>query len=104
MENKELIEKLIAMQGKIMPALDRYEAADELPHDLRKAKENVVLWTREVEREGTTKDPHEWPVKQFAQALRKHIAMFDDHTVKDRIREYEELVGKMPYNFDKALR
>lgn len=100
--NRQLLEKIIAMQDKIMPTLDSFEAKGELPADLRKAKENIQMWDAEVEKEdGHDKGYREWPPKKFAKELHKHISMFDDHTIKDLIREYNELVGKLDYDFDR---
>lgn len=104
-EQRELLQKIIAMQDKIMPALEEYEANGEnnLPADLRKAMENIQMWDAEVEREmGDDKSYREWPPKQFAHQLEKHITLFKDHTLKDRIREYNQLVGRLPYDFDRA--
>ena len=99
---RDLLGKIIAMQDKIMPALDRYEAADELPADLRKAKENIQMWDKEVERaDGRDKAYREWPPKQFAHALKKHLSMFDNHTTKEWIQEYERLVERLHYDADR---
>ncbi|MCD8316957.1 MAG: hypothetical protein LUB61_06110, partial [Eggerthellaceae bacterium] len=83
------------------PALDEFEANDELPADLRKAKEDIIMWSDEVTKvDGRDKAYRGWEPKKFAKVLNEHISMFDNHTVRERIQEYEELVAKLPYDED----
>ncbi len=99
---RDLLEKIIAMQDKLMPALKEYGKEHDIPSDLRRAMEHIEMWDKEVaHEEGHDKGYREWPPKQFANALREHIAMFPNHTEREWIQEYERLVEKLPYDADR---
>lgn len=102
MVNKELIEKLIEKQNVIIKAVDKLEKEDVLPTEVTKAKDNVMKWEAEAEGLDGDHDPHEWEVAQFSHALKDNIELFDRET-RQQIREYEELAGKLHYNFDRSL-
>ncbi len=100
--NRELLDKIIAMQDKVFKAMEPLEAAGDVPSDLRKAAEKAKRWEEAVEGElGDDKSFREWPPKQLAHELRKHIGIFGNHEHTQLVQEYEELVGKLPYDHDR---
>ncbi|MCI8425146.1 MAG: hypothetical protein HFJ72_05735 [Adlercreutzia sp.] len=102
MQNKELLEKIIAKQDKIIKAINADQAVD-IPEKLRHAEEAAEAWARGIEGDdGRDKEERRWPVKQFSQELHEHIALFD-HETRQQIQEYCELVKRMPYDMDETL-
>lgn len=103
MADKELLHKIIDMQDKhIMPKLDELAAHSELPSSLFDAQQKVLEWQEAVLKEdGHDKSYREWPPKQFAHELKKHINLFGNHEGTQWVREYEELVAKLPYDHDR---
>lgn len=100
--NKELQDKIIAMQQRIFREMEPLEKEGRVPSDLREAKEKVERWQETIEGDfGDDKSYREWPPKQFAHALKKHIDIFGNHEHTQWIQEYEELVGKLPYDADR---
>ncbi len=100
--DRELLDKIIAMQDKVFKAMEPLEAAGKVPADLRKAAENAKHWEKTVEGDfGNDESFREWPPKQLATKLRKHIGIFGNHEHTQLVQEYEELVGKLPYDADR---
>lgn len=100
MSDKELLHKIISMQNRIFEEMDRL-GTDTVTSDLKKARENAETWAQEVDKEdGRDKSYREWPPKQLAHELKKHINIFGNHEGTQLVREYEELVGKLPYDAD----
>ena len=100
--NKELEMKIITMQKRIFELMEPLEAEGKVTSDLSKAKDNVIKWQETIEGEfGDDKSYREWPPKQFAHELKKHINIFGNHEGTQLIQEYEELVGKLPYDADR---
>lgn len=103
MADEELLHKIIDMQdAHIMPKLDELAARGELPSSLAEGKEKVLAWQAAVlKEEGHDQSYREWPPKQFAEELKKHINLFGNHEGTQWVREYEELVAKLPYDHDR---
>lgn len=102
MADKESLDKIIKMQDRIMPKLDELAAESSLPSSLEEAQQKVLDWQKAVlKEEGHDTSYREWPPKQFAHELKKHINLFGNHEGTQLIREYEELVAKMPYDHDR---
>ena len=94
MEDKELLEKIIAKQSVIIPAMEKTGETKDIPE-----KE----WADVIEKkEGRDKEARRWPVKQFAEEAHEHIALFD-HETRQQIQEYCELVARLPYDDDAPL-
>ena len=101
MADKELLHKIIAMQERVVKQMEPLEAQDIIPSKLEHAKEKAIDWARAVDKEeGHDKSYREWPPKQFAHELKKNINLFGNHEGTQLVREYEQLVGKMPYDAD----
>lgn len=102
MADKELLHKIIAMQDRIFERMDALEAEGKVTSDLKKAREKAQLWASAVDKqEGNDKSYREWPPKQLAHELKKHIGIFGNHEGTQLVQEYEELVGKLPYDHDR---
>lgn len=101
-ENKELLQKIIAMQERIFEQMKPLEAEGKVPSKLEEAKEKVIRWQETIEGEfGDDRSYREWPPKQFAHELKKHMDIFGNHEGTQWVQEYEELVGKMPFDHDR---
>lgn len=103
MADKELLDKIIAMQDEhIMPKLDELAAQGAVPSSLQEAQRKVLEWQAAVRKEdGHDQSYREWPPKQFTHELKKHINLFGNHEGTQWVREYEELVAKLPYDHDR---
>lgn len=100
--NRELLDKIIAMQDRVFKQMEPLEAEGKVPSDLLKAKEKAMRWEETIEGEfGDDKSWREWPPKQLAHELKKHINIFGNHEGTQLVQEYEELVGKMHYAADR---
>ncbi|MEC4184013.1 hypothetical protein VJ918_04245 [Adlercreutzia sp. R21] len=103
MEDKELLEKIIAKQNVVIPAISKASETEDIPEKLRHAMAAAEEWAAVVEKkEGRDKEARRWPVKQFAQEAHEHIALFD-HETRQQIQEYCELVACLPYDGDAPL-
>lgn len=103
MEDKELLEKIIAKQNIIIPAITKAGETEDIPEKLRHAMAAAKEWAAVIEKkEGRDKEARRWPVKQFAQEAHEHIALFD-HETRQHIQEYCELVARLPYDGDAPL-
>ena len=103
MEDKELLEKIIAKQNVVIPAIKKAGEHEDIPEKLRHAMEAAEEWADVIEKkEGRDKEARRWPVKQFAEEAHEHIAQFD-HETRQQIQEYCELVKRLPYNDDAPL-
>lgn len=101
MKDKALLEKIIAKQNKIFAMLDSDEI--DTPSKLYHAEEAAKEWAAIIEKqEGRDKETRPKPVKQFAKELHEHITIFDRSTRED-VREYCDLVGRLPYDADETL-
>lgn len=102
MANKELLQKIIAMQDRIFKQMDELDKEGKITSDLKESREKIEQWAKAVNKEeGNDKSYREWPPKQFAHDLKKHINAFGNHEGTQLIQEYEELVGKLPYDHDR---
>lgn len=100
--NRELLNKIIALQNRIFEAMEPLEADGKVTSDLEKAKEKALLWEKAVEGDlGNDASFREWPPKQLAHELKKHIGIFGNHEHTQLVQEYEELVSKLPYDHDR---
>lgn len=100
--DRELLDKIIALQDKIFKQMEPLEAEGKVPSDLAKAKDKAIRWEQTIEGDyGDDKSWREWPPKQLAHELKKHLDIFGNHEGTQLVREYEELVGKMPYDADR---
>lgn len=74
MEDKELLEKIIAKQSVIIPAMEKTGETKDIPEKLRHAMAAAEEWADVIEKkEGRDKEARRWPVKQFAEeAHRAH--------------------------------
>ena len=103
MEDKELLEKIIAKQSVIIPAMEKTGETKDIPEKLRHAMAAAEEWADVIEKkEGRDKEARRWPVKQFAEEAHEHIALFD-HETRQQIQEYCELVARLPYDDDAPL-
>ena len=103
MEDKELLEKIIAKQSVIIPAMEKTGETKDIPEKLRHAMAAAEEWADVIEKkEGRDKEARRWPVKQFAEEAHEHIALFD-HETRQQILEYCELVARLPYDDDAPL-
>ncbi len=103
MENKELLEKIVAMQEEIIPAVRDAEQREDVPAPLRHAIDEGEQWADVIQKkDGRDKEARRWPVKQLAKELHEHVAMFD-HETRQRIKEYCELVKRLPNDDDAPL-
>ncbi len=103
MEDKELLEKIIAKQNVIIPAMEKAGETEDLPEKLRHAMAAATEWADIIEKkEGRDKEARRWPVKQLANEAHESIALFD-HETRQHIQEYCELVGRLPYDDDAPL-
>ena len=103
MEDKQLLEKIIAKQEKIVAMLDEAGRTEDIPEKLRHAQEAAEEWARVIQKEeGRDKEARRWPVKQFAQQLHEHSGILG-HEGREQIQEYCELVGRLPYDDDAPL-
>ncbi|HJJ00860.1 MAG: hypothetical protein DBY20_01770 [Coriobacteriia bacterium] len=101
MADKELLHKIVEMQERVIAQMDSLKDQDLVTNDLRKAADKAQEWARAVmKEEGNDKSYREWPPKQFAHELKKHINAFGNHEGTQLVREYEQLVGKLPYDAD----
>lgn len=101
MADKELLEKIIAMQDRIFKQMDELDKEGKITNDLKEARRKAEDWAKAVDKEeGNDKSYREWPPKQLAHELKKHINAFGNHEGTQWVREYEELVGKMDYDAD----
>ena len=91
MEDKELLEKIIAKQNLIIPAMKKTGETKDIPEKLRHAMAAAEEWAA-----------RRWPVKQLAEEAHEHIALFD-HETRQQIQEYCELVARLPYDDDAPL-
>ncbi len=102
MTNEELLQKIIAMQDRIFKQIDELDKEGKITSDLKESREKVEQWAKSVNKEeGNDKSYREWPPKQFAHDLKKHINAFGNHEGTQLVQEYEELVGKLPYDHDR---
>lgn len=100
--DRELLDKIIAMQDRIFKAMEPLEAAGKVTGDLEEAKEKAMRWAETVQGDfGSDKSFREWPPKQLAHELKKHIGIFGNHEHTQLVQEYEELAGKLPYDHDR---
>ncbi|MFR0869624.1 MAG: hypothetical protein ACLSGS_11755 [Adlercreutzia sp.] len=100
MEDKELLEKIIAKQSVIIPAMEKTGETKDIPEKLRHAMAAAEEWADVIEKkEGRDKEARRWPVKQLAEEAHEHIALFD-HETRQQIQEYCELVARLPYDDD----
>ncbi|MFR1166796.1 MAG: hypothetical protein ACLSDQ_03750 [Adlercreutzia equolifaciens] len=96
MEDKELLEKIIAKQSVIIPAMEKTGETKDIPEKLRHAMAASEKWADVIEKkEGRDKEARRWPVKQLAEEAHEHIAPFD-HETRQQIQEYCELVARLP--------
>ncbi|MFR5090922.1 MAG: hypothetical protein ACLTDR_01920 [Adlercreutzia equolifaciens] len=96
MEDKELLEKIIAKQNLIIPAMEKTGETKDIPEKLRHAMAAAEEWADVIEKkEGRDKEARRWPVKQLAEEAHEHIALFD-HETRQQIQEYCELVARLP--------
>ena len=103
MEDKELLEKIIAKQNLIIPAMEKTGETKDIPEKLRHAMAAAEEWADVIEKkEGRDKEARRWPVKQLAEEAHEHIALFD-HETRQQIQEYCELVARLPYDDDSPL-
>lgn len=103
MEDKELLEKIIAKQNLIIPAMEKTGETKDIPEKLRHAMAAAEEWADVIEKkEGRDKEARRWPVKQLAEEAHEHIALFD-HETRQQIQEYCELVARLPYDDDAPL-
>ena len=103
MEDKELLEKIIAKQNLIIPAMEKTGETKDITEKLRHAMAAAEEWADVIEKkEGRDKEARRWPVKQFAEEAHEHIALFD-HETRQQIQEYCELVARLPYDDDAPL-
>ena len=101
MADKELLHKIVEMQERVIAQMDSLKDQDLVTNDLRKAADKAQEWARAVmKEEGNDKSYREWPPKQFAHELKKHINACGNHEGTQLVREYEQLVGKLPYDAD----
>ena len=101
MADKELLHKIVEMQERVIAQMDSLKDQDLVTNDLRKAADKAQKWARAVmKEEGNDKSYREWPPKQFAHELKKRINAFGNHEGTQLVREYEQLVGKLPYDAD----
>lgn len=101
MADKELLHKIVEMQDRIIAEMDAIENQSLVTSDMKHAAEKAQEWGRAVmKEEGNDKSYREWPPKQFAHELKKHINAFGNHEGTQLVQEYEELVGKLPYDAD----
>lgn len=76
MEDKELLEKIIAKQSVIIPAMEKTGETKDIPEKLRHAMAAAEEWADVIEKkEGRDKEARRWPVKQFAEEAHEHIAL-----------------------------
>ena len=97
MEDKELLEKIIAKQNLIIPAMEKTGETKDIPEKLRHAMTAAEEWADVIDKEA-----RRWPVKQLAEEAHEHIALFD-HETRQQIQEYCELVARLPYDDDAPL-
>lgn len=103
MEDKELLEKIIAKQNLIIPAMEKTGETKDIPEKLRHAMAAAEEWADVIEKkEGRDKEARRWPVKQLAEEAHEHIALFG-HETRQQIQEYCELVARLPYDDDAPL-
>lgn len=103
MENKELLQKIIAKQEFIIPAVREAERREDIPEELRHAIDEGEQWADIIEKkEGRDKEARPKAVKQLAKLLHEHIELFD-HETRQQIQEYCELVKRLPYNDDAPM-
>ena len=101
MADKELLHKIVEMQERVIAQMDSLKDQDLVTNVLRKAADKAQEWARAVmKEEGNDKSYREWPPKQFAHELKKHINAFGNHEGTQLVCEYEQLVGKLPYDAD----
>lgn len=100
--NRELLDKVIAMQDRIFKEMEPLEAQGKVPSSLKEAQEKALRWQETIEGDfGDDKSFREWPPKQLAHELKKHIDIFGNHEHTQLVQEYEELVGRIPYDHDR---
>lgn len=103
MQDKELLEKIIAKQSIVIPAIKKTGETEDIPEKLRHAMDSAEEWALVIEKKGgRDKEARRWPVKQFATEAHEHIALFD-HETRQQIQEYCELVSRLPYDDDAPL-
>ena len=101
-DNRELYDRIIELQGRIFKQMDELDKEGKITNDLKEARDKVTRWQETVEGDfGQDKSFREWPPKQFAHELKKHINAFGNQEGTQLVREYEELVAKMPYDHDR---
>ncbi|WP_251197319.1 hypothetical protein [Anaerotardibacter muris] len=101
MKDKALLEKIIAKQNKIFTMMDGDTV--DVPSKLYHAEEAAKQWAAIIEKEeGRDKEARPKPVKELAKELHEHIDIFDRSTRED-VREYCDLVGRLPYDADETL-
>lgn len=102
MADKELLHKIIAMQDRIFAQMDQLDKEGRITSDLKEARKKAEDWAAAVDKEdGHDKSYREWPPKQLAHELKEHINAFGNHEGTQLVREYEELVEKLPYDHDR---
>lgn len=102
-KNKEAIEKVLAMQEKLIPKLEKLDADGVLTSDVAEAAREAGEWDYQYEnRNRLDLEPRRWEPHKLARLLHKHISDYP-RDIKRDVQEYCYAVEKMGYDADRAI-